>query len=204
MAPVASTRRVLLAAQRGEAARGCGGAGRVPIGQLEWPTSCSLRLPRLASNLGHPAPARMEGYTLGRSMLLRRLYPARSTNDLRTICSQIQQVYGLPVFEFQRISAHLLSASSDAGEFGFTIKEFPDVVPASQVANRASPDYWDLAWRTAVGIEFNYQVEFRWDSSAMSRWRAHRLKRKLKRIFDYIRFHGEPKHTQPATGGNAG
>jgi hypothetical protein len=122
------------------------------------------------------------------------LYPAKSEERLHVVCEKLAIVFGLPPFQTTFRSEYFEKAQSAGGTFfGFidiTVIEYFGSVNSEQVKQIDPPYYWDLAWRAAVGLQFNYQVAIY--RGLMKRNHKRRIARKLRSVFTEIRLHGEP------------
>jgi len=101
--------------------------------------------------------------------------------------------FELPQFETTRRSQHLAAAASSTGAYAFTVIEYFGFVPLDEAERLGPPDYWDLAWRAAVGRRFNFQITFDRDESRVSRQKARRMKQHLRTVFDHVRLHGDAR-----------
>jgi hypothetical protein len=116
------------------------------------------------------------------------LYPAISSEGLTTVCERLAAVFKLPQFHRTYSSQHLaIARSGDA--FQITVTEFVGSVNAEQAARIGAPDHWNLAWRAAVGLRFNYQVAIA--RGAVTRSQQRTIGRRLRSVFTEVRLHGE-------------
>src|SRR5689334_9748394 len=117
------------------------------------------------------------------------LYPAISTQKLTTICEKLAAAFDLPPFRRIHSSQYLETAQS--GEvFQITVTEFIAPVRSEQAAQIGPPDHWNLAWRAAIGLRFNYQVAVA--RSQVTRSRQRTIARRLRSVFTEIRLPGDP------------
>ena len=122
---------------------------------------------------------------------MRSVYAASSKDDLESVCAALADRFSLPPFRTTRRSEHLATATSEGDSLGFTVTEYFGFVSSDEAKGIGPPDFWNLAWRAAVGDEFNYQVVFDRDPEAVSRQKARRLKQRLRPIFETLRLHGD-------------
>src|SRR5262245_28730333 len=124
------------------------------------------------------------------------LYPAASDEPLAVICAKVASAFRLPPFKVAHRSAHLETAETTGDGLIFTIVEYFGAVDSETAKRLGKPDYWNLAWRAAVGLDLNYQVGIRRPS--MTRNQQRTVAGKLRPIFKRIRLHGDSRQT---TGG---
>jgi hypothetical protein len=123
------------------------------------------------------------------------LYPAISGERLPAICQKLAAAFDLPPFRKIHSSQHLETAHS--GEvLQITVTEFIVPVTSDQAAQIGPPDHWNLAWRAAVGLRFNYQVAIARGTVTRSQQRS--IARRLRSVFTEIRLHGDPLTPNPA------
>jgi hypothetical protein len=117
------------------------------------------------------------------------LYPAISKERLPVICEKLAASFTLPPFRVIHRSEYFEGAQSALGLFELTVTEYFDPISSEQAAQITGPDHWNLAWRAAVGLQFNYQV--RVAQGAVTRHQHRTIARKFRRIFEEIRLHGD-------------
>ena len=129
------------------------------------------------------------------------LYPAISTESLPRICEKLAAAFDLPPFRRIHLSQYLETAQS--GEvFQITVTEFIAPVRSEQATQIGPPDHWNLAWRAAVGLRFNYQVAI--GRGAVTRSQQRSIARKLRSVFAEIRLHGDPVAPNKRGAGDGG
>ena len=70
------------------------------------------------------------------------------------------------------------------------VTRFSGTIDADQANRIGPPDFWNLAWRAAVGLEFNYQVVI--THGPVTRNQQRSIARKLRSVFQRVRMHGDP------------
>jgi len=122
------------------------------------------------------------------------LYPARSDISLTEICERLVVVFELAPFKHLHRSDHLETAQavSIVTPFQVAVTQYFYPVTLEDAERLGPPDYWNLAWRTAVGFFFNYQVRVSYE--AVTRNKRRKIARKLRSVFTEIRLHGEPRN----------
>jgi hypothetical protein len=129
------------------------------------------------------------------------LYPAISTERLPKICEKLAAAFDLP--PFRKIHSSQYLETTQSGEvFQITVTEFIAPVSSEQTAQIGPPDHWNLAWRAAVGLRFNYQVAIA--RGAVTRSQQRSIARKLRSVFAEIRLHGDPVTPNERSGGDGG
>jgi hypothetical protein len=129
------------------------------------------------------------------------LYPAISPERLPRVCEKLAAAFDLPTFQRTDSSQYLETARS--GEvFQITVTEFLAPVSSEQAAQIGPPDYWNLAWRAAVGLRFNYQVAIA--RGAVTRSQQRSIAHKLRSVFAEIRLHGDPVTPNKRGAGDGG
>jgi hypothetical protein len=84
----------------------------------------------------------------------------------------------------------LETATASSAEITIAVTRFTGSVDAEQASRIGPPDYWNLAWRAAVGLEFNYQVAI--THGPLTRNQQRSVARKLRSVFQRVRMHGDP------------
>jgi hypothetical protein len=118
------------------------------------------------------------------------LYPAKSAERLSAICEKLATLFTLPPFRIIHSSEYFESAQSSRGPFQLTVTQYFGSINSEQTAQIGAPDHWNLAWRAAVGLHFNYQVAIA--RGAVTRYQQRSISRKLRGVFTEIRLHGDP------------
>ena len=121
---------------------------------------------------------------------MQRLYPAISDEEIDAICRKLAAAFGLPPFAVSHRSEYLETAVASSGQITMTVTRFCGTVDAEQARRIGPPDYWNLAWRAAIGLEFNYQVAIARD--AVTRNQQRTISRKLRSVFAKVKMHGDP------------
>jgi hypothetical protein len=116
-------------------------------------------------------------------------YPAISQEKLPTIGEKLSIVFTLPPFRTVHQSQYLETAKSTRESFEITVTEYIRLVSSEQASQIGVPDHWDLAWRAAVGLQFNYQVRI--TRVTANRNQQRRIARKLRSVFTEIKLHGD-------------
>lgn len=111
------------------------------------------------------------------------------------MCSKLAATFDQPPFDVQRRSNHLEVAESVSAELSVRVVHYLVSVTAEQAAEIGPPDYWDLVWRTAVGIEYNYQLAI--TRGPVTRNQQRRFACKLRSVFALVKMHGDPAVTSP-------
>jgi hypothetical protein len=119
-----------------------------------------------------------------------RMYAATSSDALDVVCAKLAAAFRLPPFKAIHRSEYLETAESNDA-MTFRVTEYLGAVDAARAARIGPPDYWNLAWRAAVGLNFNYQVWIMNKPAARNRQRV--IARKLRSIFQHIQMHGDAK-----------
>lgn len=122
--------------------------------------------------------------------MVNAMYPAISDEDFETVCRKLAAAFGLPPFAMKHRSEHLETATASSGDMTISATRFLGMVDAEQARRIGAPDHWNLAWRAAVGLEFNYQVAIYRDSVTRSQRRT--VARRLRAVFRKVRMHGDP------------
>jgi hypothetical protein len=120
---------------------------------------------------------------------LNTLYPATSDDDLNALCAKLAAAFDLPAFTSRHRSEYLETSTASSGALTISVTRFLRSVDAEQARRIGPPDYWNLAWRAAVGLEFNYQVAIARGPATRNQQRV--IARKLRSIFRKVRLHGE-------------
>lgn len=118
------------------------------------------------------------------------LYPAKSEERLLIVCEKLAILFGLPPFETTFRSEYYEEAQSAGGTISISVIEYFGSVNSEQVKQIDPPYYGNLAWRAAVGLQFNYMVRI--SHPFHKRNHKRRIARKLRSVFTEIRLHGEP------------
>lgn len=116
------------------------------------------------------------------------LYPAVSAEPLDLVCERLAAALELPPFQKIRSSQYLETAQS-GDPFQITVTEYFGSVTSDQAEQIGPPDYWNLAWRAAVGLRFNYQVAM--TREAVTRSRRRTIAQRLRSVFSEVRLHGD-------------
>ncbi len=124
---------------------------------------------------------------------MRRLYPATSSEPFDIICRKLAAALSHAPFTVQRRSDHLEVAESTSGESSVRLVHYIGVVTAEQAATLGPPDYWDLAWRAAVGVQYNLQLGV--SRGSVTRNQQRRFSAKLRSVFTQVKLHGSPAAT---------
>lgn len=117
------------------------------------------------------------------------LYPAASGESLEVICEKLAVAFEMPAFCVVRDSEYIRNAHSASGPFEIEVIEFLGRISEEEAAKIGPPDHWNLAWRIAVGLEFNFQIKI--TRGAVTRRQRERTAHKLRSIFSQVRLHGE-------------
>jgi hypothetical protein len=117
------------------------------------------------------------------------LYPAKSEETLSAICEKLETEFALPPFRTTRRSEYLETAQSAQGPFEITVTEYVGSVSSEQAMRIGPPDHWNLAWRAAVGLQFNYQLRIAHGPVTRNQQRS--IARKLRKVFTEIKLHGD-------------
>ncbi len=118
------------------------------------------------------------------------LYPAMSEERLPAICEKLATAFALSMFHTIHRSEYLETARSAQGPFEISVTEYAGSVSSEQAAQIGSPDHWNLAWRAAAGLRFNYQVAIA--RGAVTRNQQRSIARRLRSVFTEIKLHGDP------------
>jgi hypothetical protein len=86
------------------------------------------------------------------------LYPATSDEGLHDVCAKLAAAFDLPAFTLSHQSENLETATASSAGMTIAVTRFSGSIDAEEASLIGPPDYWNLAWRAAVGLEFNYQV----------------------------------------------
>ena len=121
---------------------------------------------------------------------LKALYPATSNEHLNGVCQKLAAAFDLPAFTLSHQSEHLETATASSAEITIAVTRFTGSIDAEQASRMGPPDFWNLAWRAAVGLEFNYQVAI--THGPLTRNQQRSVARKLRSVFQRIRMHGDP------------
>jgi hypothetical protein len=118
------------------------------------------------------------------------LYPAISDEDIDAICRKLAAAFGLPPFTLSHRSEYLETAVVTSGAMTITVTRFSGTVDAEHARRIGPPDHWNLAWRAAIGLEFNYQVAIA--LGAVTRNQQRTIARRLRSVFGKVQMHGDP------------
>src|SRR2546422_372269 len=84
-------------------------------------------------------------------------------------------------------SEYLETAVASSGAIAMTVTRFSGTVDAEQARRIGPPDHWNVAWRAAVGLEFNYQVAIARGPATRNQQRS--IARKLRSVFQRVQLH---------------
>jgi hypothetical protein len=118
------------------------------------------------------------------------LYPATSEEELDSVCAKLAAAFALPAFALSHRSEYVETAVAATAAMTITVSRFLCAVDAEQASRIGPPDHWNVAWRAAVGLEFNYQVAI--DRGPVTRNQRRAIARKLRSVFQKVRLHGDP------------
>jgi hypothetical protein len=118
------------------------------------------------------------------------LYPAISDEDTDAVGGKLAAAFGLPPFTLTHRSEYLETFVASSGAITMTVTHFLRAVDAEQARGIGPPDHWNLAWRAAIGLEFNYQVAIARGVATRNQQRA--VARKLRSVFRKVQMHGDP------------
>jgi len=124
------------------------------------------------------------------------MYAAMSDEDIDAICRKLSAAFGLPPFTLKHRSEYLETAVASSAAITITVTRFSGAVDAEQARRIGAPDHWNLAWRAAIGLEFNYQVAIA--RGAVTRNQQRTITRKLRSVFRKVKMHGDPAAASPA------